>query len=99
METTLLTASGILLGLIVFGILANHWLVRIGAIRGNVWAVVILSFMLVIAKLVFLSDLSWWIFTLVAAFGVTLGVHRSDLGQTIKSGSYWWEKKRKGKKK
>jgi hypothetical protein len=87
--------------LVIPGILFDIWLCKIGASRDSKKEIIIGTFFLVFLKQIFYESLSWWIFGIALILGMTLAIHRSDLGETMKHGKWWWipeEKKKKRSK-
>jgi hypothetical protein len=80
------------------GILFDIWLSKIGASRDSKKEIIIGTFFLVFLKQFFYESLSWWIYGIALILGITLAVHRSDLGETMKHGKWWWIPKDKNKK-
>jgi hypothetical protein len=86
---------GLLLVALLFitpGIICDVWLSKIGVVRSSKGAIVIGTIILVFVKPIILRDLSWWVYGICILLGVTLGVHRIDLRETIKHGRWWWKK-------
>ncbi len=79
---------------LIFGIVVDLWLCRIGVIRGNKVAVVIGTVIVIFLKPILFESLSWTIYGPIILLGLVLTVHRSDLTETIRHGRWWWEKKR-----
>jgi hypothetical protein len=78
-------------------ILLDAWLCKIGAIRGNKTAIIILVISAVVLKPFILKNWSWGVLGIILLLA-ELGVHRSDLGETIKRGKWWWVPKKEKKK-
>jgi len=77
-------------------ILLDAWLCKIGMIRSNKNLIIIFVIFMVLFKPVMFKDWSWWTFGLVLLLG-QLGLHRYDLGVTIKKGRWWRVPKEKKK--
>lgn len=82
---------------IVPSILLDVWLSKIGVIRSNKTVIVIFVVSMVFLKPFMFKNWSWWVFG-IALLLAELAVHRSDLGETIKHGKWWWIPKDKKKK-
>lgn len=80
-------------------ILFDTWLCKIGVSRkSNKLIIIIGTFFFAFLKQPVYEDVSWWIYGIIILVA-TLLVHRSDFGETMKYGKWWWKHEpEKGKK-
>ncbi len=81
------------------GILIDSWLVTRGIVRGDKISLVIGIFCLVLIKMVWFQNTSWWIWGTAIVLGMIFAVHRGDLWATMKNGPWWWKTDRQINKK
>ena len=79
---------------IVPSILLDARLAKIGVIRSNRTVVVIFVVSMVFLKPFIFKNWSWWVFG-IALLVAEFAIHRSDLGETIKHGKWWWRSENK----
>jgi hypothetical protein len=82
---------------VIPSILFDMWLIKIGAIRySNRVVIIIVTFLFVFAKPLLRGNVSWWVYGVIYILGI-LALNRSDLGETMKQGIWWWipEKKKR----
>lgn len=81
------------------GVVFDNWLIKTGRIQySKRIMIIVVSFLLVFIKPLFLKDVSWWVYGLIHIVGL-LSLNRSDLGESIKSGPWWWIKNKRNNKK
>ncbi len=85
--------------LIAPGLILEYWFVKMGYVRDNKWMIIVLTISLVVIKQLWFKDISWWVWGIATVLGIILGGNRGDLGETIKSGAWWWKSEKKRKRK
>jgi hypothetical protein len=93
----ILVPIGMTILFMVPSILLDAWLCKIGMIRSNKNLIIIFVIFMVLFKPFMFKDWSWWAFGIVLLLG-QFGLHRYDLGVTIKKGKWWWLPKKRKKK-
>ena len=82
----------IIISNVVIAVLFERWLVKKGYIRDNINMIETLLFPIgiVVVKLIWYTNTSWWYFLPLMILGETIGVNRADLWTTMKRGKWWW---------
>lgn len=80
-------------------LIIDTWLYNIGVSRKSKQEIIIVTFFLVFVKQIFYENLSWWFYGIMLMLVMTLAAHRSDLGETMKNGRWWWIPKEKKREK
>lgn len=94
------TLEDFLVGCVMFsvfsfvGLIFDAWLVRTGRIPYSKKIVMIFfSLLLAFMKPFVLRDISWWLYSIIY-FAIIMTLNRSDWGESIKSGKWWWKKEK-----
>ena len=76
-------------------VLFEGWLVKKEYIRNNINIMETLLFPIgiVVVKLIWFTNISWWCFFPLMILGETIGVNRVDLWTTMNCGRWCWDSK------